>query len=332
MKLLVTGGAGFIGSNFICWWLENHPQDKILNLDKLTYAGDLENLQEVENQPNYQFIQGDICDKKLVQKILAENQPEVLVHFAAESHVTRSEANKDIFYRTNTEGTKNLLECAKDLKIPKFIHISTDEVYGEIKKGYFRESDKKIGDQQATSAYAKSKALADDLARAFGKKFQVIIARPTNNFGPKQYPEKALPRWITNLLLNKKIPVWGKGQEIRDWLYVFDTCKALEILIKKGKVGEAYNIGANNDPEIPNIQVAKWLIEIMDKTAADIEFVPDPRKRHDFRYGVNTNKIKALGWQPSKAVKKNFRETIKWYKNHENWWKKHKQEAEKIYK
>lgn len=332
MKLLITGGAGFIGSNFICFWLKNHPNDQIINLDKLTYAGDLENLSEVKNNSRYFFIKGDICNQKLVNKVLREQKPDIIIHFAAESHVTRSETDKDIFYRTNVQGTKNLLDCALEAKIKRFIHISTDEVYGEIKQGYFREDDKKIGDNKATSDYAKSKAEADDLAVQSGKKMDVIVVRPTNNFGPKAFPEKALPRWITNLLLNKKIPVWGKGEQIRDWLYVFDTCRALEILIEVGKNGEAYNIGANNDPEIPNIQIAKWLIEIMNMDKDMVKFVPDPRKHHDFRYGVDTTKIKKLGWKPTVDIKKAFAETIEWYKNNGNWWKKHKAEAERIYR
>ncbi|MFH1749937.1 MAG: NAD-dependent epimerase/dehydratase family protein, partial [bacterium] len=192
--------------------------------------------------------------------------------------------------------------------------------------------DKKIGDNKATSDYAKSKAEGDDIAMQFGKKISVIVVRPTNNFGPKAFPEKALPRWITNLLLDEKIEVWGEGKQVRDWLYVTDTCKALDILIKKGKPGEAYNIGANNDPEIPNIQIAKWLVEMMGKDQNMIRFVPDPRKHHDFRYGVDTAKINKLGWYPKTELKLAFKETINWYKENTAWWKKHKAEAEKIYK
>ncbi len=332
MKLLITGGAGFIGSNFICYWYKINPDDQVLNLDKLTYAGDIENLKEVEKNSKYRFIQTDIADKQKVLNILNNFKPDLIVHFAAESHVTRSENNPDIFYKTNVLGTKNLLECSEKFKIKKFVHISTDEVYGEIKQGYFKEIDKKIGDNRATSDYAKSKSLGDDLAMKFSKKINVIVVRPTNNFGPKQFPEKALPRWITNLLLDKHIEIWGEGKQVRDWLYVLDTCEALKVLIKKGKSGEAYNIGANNKPEISNIQVAKWLVDTMNKPNNKIKLVPDPRKHHDFRYGVDTTKLNSLGWKPTKDVYSAFEETIDWYKKNISWWKKHKVEAEKIYK
>ncbi|MFC1656351.1 dTDP-glucose 4,6-dehydratase [Patescibacteria group bacterium] len=332
MKLFITGGAGFIGSNFVCYWLNKHSKDQILVLDKLTYAGDLDNLKDVQNNPSYSFKQGDICNKSLVKKLLLDFKPDVIVHFAAESHVTRSEFNKDIFYKTNILGTKNLLENAKQAKIKKFIHISTDEVYGEIKRGYFKETDKRINDNKATSDYAKSKAKADDIAMKYSKLINVVVVRPTNNFGPKQYPEKALPRWITNLILNKKIEIWGDGKQIRDWLYVLDTCKALEIIIKKGKSGNAYNIGANNKPEIENIQAAKLLIKVMQKNENMIKLIPDPRKHHDFRYGVDTNKVSKLGWIPSKDIDRSFVDTVNWYKQNTKWWKKHKAEAEKIYK
>lgn len=329
MKLLVTGGAGFIGSNFVHYWVKKHPRDKITVLDKLTYAGDLDNLEGVIDKIT--FIKGDICDRQVVEK--AMRGAEVVVHFAAESHNTRAEKQPEIFYRTNVQGTEMLLDAAQKLGVKKFIHISTDEVYGSIKKGYFKETDADRCLQHLKADYPKSKAQGDKLARQYAQKgLPVIVLRPTNNFGPCQHPEKALPRWITNLLLGQKIPVWGKGEQVRDWLYVKDTCLTVDILVRKGKVGDVYNVGANHQPEITNRQMAEWLVSLMKLSKSMLEFIPDPRPAHDFRYGVDTAKIKKLGFKPQADVKKTVSQTIAWYQQNKKWWQKRKREAERIYR
>lgn len=325
---LVTGGCGFIGSNFIEHYLTNHPDRAVLNVDSLTYAGNPKNLDGVDAK-RYRFIKGDIADKKTVRDAL-ENV-DAVVHFAAESHVTRSEKNPKIFYRTNVEGTKVMLEEAVKAGIKKFIHVSTDEVYGPIVDGYFKESDKKHDSSQATSPYAKSKAEADELAQSFFGKLPLIIVRPTNNFGPRQYPEKALPRWITNLLLGEKAPVWGEGRQVRDWLYVEDTFRAIDLLLQEGKWGEIYNIGANHQPEMNNKTIVLKVAKLLGRPESDVELVPDPRPDHDFRYGVDTTKIKALGWKTGEFAPQ-LKTTVEWYRDNAGWWKPLKAEAEKIYK
>jgi len=334
-NILITGGCGFIGSNFVHFWVKKYPKDKIIVLDKLTYAGSKDNLNGILSK--IKFICGDICDKKLVEKIFEEEGLDIVVHFAAESHNTRAEKNPEIFYKTNIEGTRTLLEVMKkgtsSKPVQKFIHISTDEVYGSIKNGYFSEEDADKRFKSLKAGYPKSKAIADKLARNFAKKgLPVIIVRPTNNFGPRQHPEKALPRYITNIFLGKKMPVWGSGLQVRDWLYVEDTCRAIEFLIKKGKIGQAYNVAANNKPEIKNRDVAALLCKIMKKPEKEfIEYVSDPRPDHDFRYGLKAEKISKLGWKPTKNTKKLFEQTVKWYQKNPNWWKKRKKEAEKLY-
>lgn len=329
-KVLVTGGAGFIGNNFVRYWLKEHPEDQVINLDLMTYAGHPANLADLEKNPRHKFVKGNIADKKLVNRLL--KGVDFLVHFAAESHNTRAEQNPEIFYQTNVEGTKALLEAAMDSTLTKIISVSTDEVYGSVKEGYLKEEEKPPA-ETLKADYPKSKSLADDLALGFGKKgLPVIVARPTNNFGPRQFPEKALPRWITNLILGEKIPLWGKGKQIRDWLYVEDTCRAIKLLLEKGKTGEPYNIGANHSPEIENRQAAEWLVETMELPKTMIDFITDPRPHHDFRYGVDTQKIRALGFQPNLDAKKLFHETVLWYKENPAWWKPLKEEAEKIYK
>ncbi|MBI2588185.1 dTDP-glucose 4,6-dehydratase [Candidatus Berkelbacteria bacterium] len=329
MKLLVTGGAGFIGSNFTHHWVKKFPQDKIVVLDKLTYAGDTDNLEEI--LAKIHFIKGDVCDKKLVEKLAGNS--DTSVHFAAESHNTRAEKNPEIFYQTNVEGTRAVLEAAKKMRVKKIIHLSTDEVYGSIEKGFFKEEDADNCLPSLTADYPKSKALADKLAREFAQKgLPIIVVRPTNNFGPRQHPEKALPRYITNIFLGQKMPIWGEGLQVRDWLYVKDTCRALEILIKKGVPGEVYNIAANNQPEIKNREVAEILCQILKINPKEwIEFVPDPRPNHDFRYSILAEKIRALGWQPSLDIQKQFQQTVEWYRQNPTWWQKRKAEAEKLY-
>jgi dTDP-glucose 4,6-dehydratase len=326
-KILVTGGAGFIGSNFV-YYLVNKGYE-VTVLDKLTYAGGKDNLEPLGNK--LKLIIGDVCDEKTAAQSL--KGIDCVVHMAAESHNTRSEKQPEIFYRTNVEGTHVMLEESFKKNVKKFIHVSTDEVYGSIAEGYFSEGDKLEGDSQATSAYSKSKSLADDIAMDYGKKgHPVIVVRPTNNFGPWQYPEKALPRWISNLMLGKKIPLWGEGLQVRDWLYAPVTAEAIEFLFRKGKESNAYNIAANHSPEITNRQAAEWICELMGVNPNEwIDFVPDPRPSHDFRYALNIGKINKLGFTVEKDPFKQFSETVLWYKQNRSWWEKRKEEAESIY-
>lgn len=328
MNILLTGGAGFIGTNLV-YYLVNKSYN-VTVLDKLTYAGGKDNLASVGSK--IKLIVGDVCDRGIVRSSL--KNIDCVIHMAAESHNTRSELNPDLFYKTNVEGTKVMLEESFNADIKKFIHTSTDEIYGPIKAGYFSENDKMTGDSQATSAYSKSKSIADDIAMQMGKDGNpVIIVRPTNNFGPWQYPEKALPRWITNLLLGEKIPLWGQGLQVRDWLYAPVTCEAIEFLIHKGENANAYNVAANNIPEITNRKAASWICEIMEIKPDDgIDFIPDPRPNHDFRYALDTKKIKSLGFNIVNKPYEQFRMTVEWYKSNTEWWKARKAEAESIYK
>lgn len=326
-NILVTGGAGFIGTNFVYYMAAKGYN--IVVLDKLTYAGGKDNIEQLGNK--VKLIVGDICDADIVKSSL-ENI-DAVIHFAAESHNTRSETDPDVFYRSNVEGTRIMLEEAFRKGVEKFIHISTDEVYGSIEDGYFSETDKLPGDSQATSAYSKSKAQADDIAAEFGKLNPVIILRPTNNFGPWQYPEKALPRWISNIILGDKIPLWGEGLQVRDWLYAPVTSECLEFLLHNGKTGNAYNVAANHNPEITNRRAAEWICELLgvDKNQW-INFIPDPRPNHDFRYALNVEKITKLGFKPNVDAFAQFKTTVEWYKENQAWWKKRKEEAESIYK
>lgn len=329
MKIVVTGGAGFIGTNFIHYWLDKHPDDAITVIDKLTYAGNQANLKPVQDK--IEFIEADICDQAACQQAIAN--ADYVIHIAAESHVTRSEKDPEIFEKTNVEGTRNLLElAAANDKLARFVHISTDEVYGDAENGHnFLESEKETGDHQATSAYAKSKSRADDVAKSFAGKVPLNIIRPTNNFGPYQFPEKAFPRYITRVLSGKTISLWGPGEQIRDWLYAPDTARAIETIIKNAPAGEIYNVGANNDPEIKNRDLAHWLLGRMHEHGAVLEHQEDPRPQHDARYGVNTAKIKELGWQPSLNPWQLFEETYQWYLDNEDWWQPLLEEAESIY-
>lgn len=328
MDLLVTGGAGFIGSNFVRRALGSG--DRVINIDKLTYSGNLNNLRDIPPNENHRFVKADICDESAVKELIGE--AEVVVHFAAESHVTRSEINPDLFFKSNLEGTRTLLECARRAgNIKRFIHISTDEVYGSAASSPFREGDKLKGDSQASSAYSKSKSLADDLALSYSSELPVIVVRPSNNFGEYQYPEKVLPRWVIRLIQGEKIPVWGKGENVRDWLYVGDTIRAINLLIERGKTGEAYNVAAGNNPEIRNADLARWLVEFFGLDETYIQYVPDPRPNHDLRYSLDTGKIRALGFSPSKDTKSLVWKTAEWYVQNKWWWQPLFEEAERIY-
>ncbi|HOK35554.1 MAG TPA: dTDP-glucose 4,6-dehydratase [Candidatus Pacearchaeota archaeon] len=317
MKLLITGGAGFIGSNFIHYTLSHHKNDKVVNLDKLTYCGNLENLRDIEKDPRHKFIKGDICNEKLVEKIFQKEKPDFLLNFAAETHVDRSIKNPKAFIKTDIFGTHTLLQTAKTYGIKRFLQVSTDEVYGSIKKGKFKETDPLM----PNSPYSASKAGADLLVRAYFKTFNlpVLITRSSNNFGPCQYPEKLIPLFITNLLRGKKVPLYGTGLNIRDWIYVLDNCAGIDIVLRKGEVGEIYNIGGGN--EKTNLEIARIILKELGKDESWIEYVKD-RPGHDFRYALDTGKIRKLGWKPKYTFEKGIKETINWYKTHQEWWKK----------
>ncbi|MDY0302535.1 MAG: dTDP-glucose 4,6-dehydratase [Candidatus Moranbacteria bacterium] len=315
MNLLVTGGAGFIGSNFIHYILENYPQDKVINFDALTYAGNLENLKEVSNQSNYQFVHGDIMDTLLLEKIIPDI--DVIVHFAAESHVDRSILDSDAFVRTNVNGTLNLLEVAKNNGNKRFHHISTDEVFGSLNLGdpAFNESTP----YDPKSPYSASKASSDHLVRSYchTHKLPITISNCSNNYGPYQFPEKLIPFFITKLMAGEKVPVYGKGDNIRDWLHVKDHCVAIDKIIREGKIGETYCIGGN--AEKTNLEITHKILELMGFDEKQIEYVDD-RKGHDQRYAVDFSKIKKeLGWEPQISFEEGMQETVKWYRENIDW-------------
>ncbi len=323
MKLLITGGAGFIGSNFIHYYIEKHSNDSIINLDKLTYAGNLDNLKNIENNPNYKFVKGDICDKDLVNDLVKE--VDAVIHFAAESHNDRANINPVEALKTNIIGTEVLLDAALKNGKKRFHHISTDEVFGhlETKEGFFNEQTA----YHPRSFYPASKASADWWVRAyFGtKSLPITISNCSNNFGLYQYPEKIIPLFATNLIEGKKIPVYGDGSNIRDWLYVKDHCSAIDLILQKGKIGETYNIGANC--EISNLELTKKILKLLDKDESMIEYVQD-RPGHDWRYAIDSSKIKnELGWQPKYDIDQALKETVLWYKDNEWWWRKLKDET-----
>ncbi len=313
MKVLVTGGAGFIGSNFIKHILKKYPNYKIINLDKLTYCGNLNNLKEVEDNVNYQFVKGDICDKQLVIELAKDCDG--IIHFAAESHVDNSIEKPDEFIKTNVLGTLSLLESARINKIKKFLHISTDEVYGSIAEGSFDESSL----LHPNSPYSASKAAAEHLVTSYFVTYGVpsIITRSSNNFGQNQYPEKLIPLFITNLLEEKKVPVYGNGLNVRDWIYVKDNCDALDFIFHNGKEGEIYNIAGDN--EKTNLEITKTIINLVGKDDDAIEYVKD-RLGHDFRYSIKSDKIKKLGWSPKSNFEEALKETVLWYSQNKMWW------------
>lgn len=317
MNLLITGGAGFIGSCFVRYMLKNHPDYKIINLDALTYAGNLDNLKDVETNPNYLFVHGNICDKQLVDSLMS--QVDACVNFAAESHVDRSITGPEIFIQTNVGGTLNLLEMAKKHKISRYLQVSTDEVYGTLgKTGYFTETTPLA----PNSPYSASKASADMLVRAYYEtyKMPVLTTRCSNNYGPYQFPEKLIPLFISNLLKGEKVPVYGDGMNIRDWLYVYDHCSAIDTVLHKGRLGEVYNIGGNN--EKANIEITKLLIKELGRDESSIKYVED-RLGHDRRYAIDSSKIQnELGWHPSVTFEEGIKITIDWYLNNQDWIKR----------
>jgi len=319
--VLITGGAGFIGSNFIRYLLEGYPRTKIINLDKLTYAGNPDNLKDVENDPRYEFIHGDIRDREVVRAIFPRVQG--VVHFAAETHVDRSILDAGEFILTDVYGSFVLFEALKTAPhIEFFLHISTDEVYGSRDKGFFKETDS----LHPSSPYAASKAGADRLAYAYHVTYglPIIILRPSNNFGPYQYPEKFIPLFVTNALEDKELPLYGQGTNVRDWLYVEDNCRAIDLLMRSGKAGEAYNIGAAN--EVQNVSIAEQICGLLGKPRNLIKLVPD-RLGHDRRYALECRKIHALGWRPEKNFTEALASTVRWYQENGEWWRKIKERS-----
>lgn len=318
MKLLVTGGAGFIGSNFIRYWLSKHPRDRLINLDKLTYAGNLESLIKIRNNPHYSFIKGDICRPTTVAKAI--KGCEVVVHFAAESHVDRSITGPAKFVKTNVLGTQVLLEAALKAKVKKFHHVSTDEVFGSLAL----HSGLKFSEKsryQPRSPYSASKAGSDHLARSYYHTYglPVTITNCSNNFGPYQHPEKFIPLIITNLIQGKKVPIYGDGLNVRDWLYIKDHCRAIDLVLERGRVGETYCVGGLAKG-VSNLSLVRLILKLMKKSEESIKFVKD-RLGHDRRYAVNFQKIKSeLGWQPRNNLKTNLKKTIKWYQDNRWWW------------
>lgn len=312
--LLVTGGAGFIGSCFIRHIINKYKDYKVINLDALTYAGNIENLDDIKDNPNYTFVRGNICDKKLVRELI--NESDCVVNFAAESHVDRSISSPEIFIETNIQGTLNLLQASKELGIERFLQVSTDEVYGSLgKDGYFYETTPIA----PNSPYSASKASADMLVRAYRETYNmpVLNTRCSNNYGPYQYPEKLIPLFISKLKKGEKVPVYGDGLNVRDWLYVYDHCQAIDTVLHQGKVGEIYNIGGHN--EKTNLEITRLILDAMGKDDSSIEYVPD-RLGHDKRYAISNDKITSeLGWKPSVTFEEGIKLTIDWYLNNTNW-------------
>lgn len=337
MKILVTGGAGFIGSNFVYYELDNYPNDEVICLDKLTYAGNLETLEVAMKNPKFKFVKGDIADRTFVNELFASEQPDVVVNFAAESHVDRSIENPEIFLQTNVIGTSVLMDACRKYGNIRYHQVSTDEVYGDLPLDrpdlFFTETTP----LHTSSPYSASKASADLLVQAYYRtyKLPVTISRCSNNYGPYHFPEKLIPLMIANVLNDKNLPVYGKGENVRDWLYVEDHCSAIDLIIRKGKIGEVYNIGGHN--ERTNLEVVKTIIKELGKSEDLIEFVTD-RPGHDRRYAIDPTKIHdELGWLPATKFDDGIKKTIEWYLTHKSWWEKivsgeYKDYYDKMYK
>jgi len=349
-SIVITGGAGFIGSNFVHHWCENYPEDRVIVLDALTYAGNLNNLGTLKDRKNFRFLQGDICDRALVDQLFAGENIDTVAHFAAESHVDRSILGPGAFVQTNVVGTFTLLESFRQHWLSnhqpdnyRFLHVSTDEVYGSL--GLDDPAFTETTPYAPNSPYSASKAGSDHLARAYFHTYGMptIITNCSNNYGSYHFPEKLIPLMCINILLGKPLPVYGDGQNVRDWLYVRDHCQALDTVIHKGKAGETYNIGGNN--EVKNIDLVRMLCDLMDELAPDlpvnpaqnlITFVKD-RPGHDRRYAIDASKIRTeLGWQPQETVEGGLRKTIQWYLDHRDWWqpllsKEYQEYYDKVY-
>lgn len=317
MKLLVTGGAGFIGSNFVRYMVNKYPEYQIVNLDLLTYAGNLENLKDIENAPNYKFVRGDIADREFINSLFKEEKFDYVLNFAAESHVDRSITDPGIFVQTNIQGTLALLDAAKTFGVTKYLQVSTDEVYGTLgETGYFTEETPLA----ANSPYSASKAGADLLVRAYHETFglPVNITRCSNNYGPFHFPEKLIPLMIINALHDKELPIYGDGLNIRDWLHVEDHCQAIDLVLHKGRNGEVYNVGGNN--ERTNIEIVKTILKHLNKPESLMKFVTD-RPGHDRRYAIDATKLRTeLGWSPKYNFDTGIEQTINWYLNNREWW------------
>ncbi|MGZ4917262.1 MAG: dTDP-glucose 4,6-dehydratase [Halobacteriota archaeon] len=311
MKLLITGGAGFIGSNFVRHILTEYPSAEVSVLDKLTYAGNVNNLKDV--RADIELIKGDICDKEIVSRSIRDC--EGVINFAAETHVDRSIVDAQAFVQTDIVGTHVLLEAAKEHNVKQYLQISTDEVYGSIKEGSFREGDP----LNPSSPYAASKAGADLLALSYAKTYGLpcAITRSSNNYGPYQHPEKLIPHFITNALRNCPLTLYGRGDNVRDWIHVCDNCRAIDLVRRKGKSGEVYNIGGGN--ERSNLEITKTILELLGKPSTLMSFTAD-RPGHDYRYSVDCSKIQALGWRSETAFKEGLAQTVSWYKDNEWWW------------
>ncbi|MBR3204312.1 dTDP-glucose 4,6-dehydratase [Candidatus Saccharibacteria bacterium] len=318
--IIVTGGAGFIGSNFIYYMLEKHPDYKIICVDCLTYAGNLSTLKNALKNPNFRFEKLNICDYSGIKKLFKEVKPDIVVNFAAESHVDRSIRNPEIFVDTNIKGTQNLMDVCRELNVPRFHQVSTDEVYGDLpldRPDLFFTEKTPI---HASSPYSASKASADLLVLAYYRtyNFPVTISRCSNNYGPYHFPEKLIPLMIINALNNKPLPVYGDGKNVRDWLYVEDHCKAIDLIIHDSRLGEVYNVGGHN--EMSNLDIVKLIVKKLDKPESLITFVED-RKGHDRRYAIDPTKIKEkLGWYPETKFADGIEKTIKWYLENKDWW------------
>ena len=320
MRIIVTGGAGFIGSNFIYYMLKKHPSDRIICVDKLTYAGNLETLEAAMEKKNFKFIRADIADRQAVYRIFEQEKPDIVVNFAAESHVDRSIENPEIFLQTNVIGTSVLLDACRKYGIDRYHQVSTDEVYGDLPLDrpdlFFTEET----NLKTSSPYSASKAGADLLVMAYHRTYKIptTISRCSNNYGPYHFPEKLIPLMIINALSDKKLPVYGDGKNVRDWLYVEDHCRAIDLILQKGRVGEVYNIGGHN--ERANIDVVKTILKELGKPEDLIEHVTD-RKGHDRRYAIDPTKIHTeLGWEPETKFEDGIKKTVKWYLEHRDWW------------
>jgi dTDP-glucose 4,6-dehydratase len=324
MRVLVTGGAGFIGSNFVRYLLQSHPEDTVVNVDKLTYAGNLENLRDIERDPRYRFVHGDIADADLVRQVM--DGVDAVVHMAAETHVDRANLRADEFLRTNVLGTYALLEAARARRIGRFVMMSTDEVYGSIARGHAREGDP----LNPSNPYSASKAAADLLARAYWTthRLPVVITRSSNNFGPYQFPEKVIPLFITNAIDDQALPLYGDGRNVRDWLYVLDNCAAIDLVLRRGAAGEIYNIGGSN--EVENIALTRQVLQGLGKPESLITSVAD-RPGHDRRYALDSSKLHGLGWKPARAFEEALADTVDWYRANEVWWRPLKEGAFRAY-
>lgn len=321
MKILVTGGAGFIGGNFVHYMVKKYPEDMIVNLDLLTYAGNLETLKPVEDKPNYKFVRGDIADRPFIMELFEKEQFDVVINFAAESHVDRSITDPGIFVQTNVLGTQVLLDASRAYGVKRYHQVSTDEVYGDLpldRPDLFFTEETPI---HTSSPYSSSKASADLFVLAYHRTYgmPVTVSRCSNNYGPYHFPEKLIPLMISRALADEPLPVYGKGDNVRDWLYVEDHCAAIDLIVRKGRVGEVYNIGGHN--ERTNLEVVKTILKALDKPESLIHFVTD-RPGHDRRYAIDPTKIETeLGWKPKHNFDTGIQETIKWYLENQDWWK-----------